>query len=381
MRDLRKLTGRALASVMLLFWALSAPAQDADPPAPRVTIAAAYTEDLVEEVRFVGRGEAAARSDLIARVTGFVREVAVADGAAVEAGDILFRIEGDRYEAARAAAEAELARATADLDLARIELGRRTALVAREAAPQSELDLARAAVAAAEAGVAAARAALRQAELDLSYTGITAPFDGRLGRIAVSPGAYVGPNTAPLATIVQQSPIYVAFSLSEGQLVDLLQQVQTDIAGLTGRGASPVVSLELPNGTVLEERGRIAFLDNRVDPETGTLTLRAEFDNARGLILDGAFVNLRIQAPRPVPRLLVPMAAVQRDQRGDFVLIVDDAGHVEQRHVTLGRQAGTAVVVEEGLHEGESVILEGLQRVRPGVPVEAVLDGRRASER
>ncbi|RDC68986.1 efflux RND transporter periplasmic adaptor subunit [Rhodovulum sp. 12E13] len=381
MRDPGRLAIPAVATFMLLVWALSAPAQDAVPSAARVTIAAAYTEDLVEEVRFIGRGEAAARSDLIARVTGFVREVAVADGAAVEAGDTVFRIESDRYEAARAAAAAELAGATADLELARIELDRKTALVAREAAPQSELDLARAAVAAAEAGVAAARAALRQTELDLGYTVITAPFDGRLGRIGVSPGAYVGPTTEPLATIVQQSPIYVAFSLSEGQLVDLLQQVQTDIAGLTGRGAAPLVSLELPNGTVLEERGRIAFLDNRVDPETGTLTLRAEFDNARGLILDGAFVNVRIQAARPVPRLLVPQAAVQRDQRGDFVLVVDDTGHVEQRHITLGRQAGTAVVVEEGLREGESVILEGLQRVRPGVPVEAVLDGRRPAER
>lgn len=370
----------AIASLGLLASAPRALTQEAPAAAPRVIIAAAYTEDVVEEARFVGRGEAVARTDLVARVTGFVQEVAVRDGAEVSAGETMFRIEPDSYQASLAAREADLARATANLELAGIELDRTRQLVSRNAAPQSELDLAEANAAVAEAEVAAMRAALRQAELDLSYTEIAAPFDGRVGRIGVSAGALVSPGTGPLATVVQQSPIYVAFSLSEPQLVNILQQLETDVEGLSGNGASPDVFVELPNGTAMDEPGRIAFLDNRIDPSTGTISIRAEFPNTRGLILDGAFVTVRIRALEPTQSLLIPQGAVQRDQRGTFVLIVTAQGLVEQRYVSLGRQVETAVIVADGLREGEAVIVEGLQRVRPGVAVEAILAGQPAGE-
>ena len=170
--------------------------------------------------------------------------------------------------------------------------------------------------------------------------------------------------------------MYVTFSLSEPQLANVLEQLETDVNGLSQNERSPDVFVELPNGTVLDEVGRVIFIDNQINPATGTIALRAQFDNARGMILAGAFVNVRIQALEPTARLLVPQAAIQRDQRGDFVLIVTDQGLVEQRYVTLGRQVKTAVIVEEGMREGESVIVEGLQRVRPGVSVDAVLAGQ-----
>ncbi|MEL6205887.1 MAG: efflux RND transporter periplasmic adaptor subunit [Pseudomonadota bacterium] len=347
---------------------------------PKVTIAGAYTQDIVEEARFVGRGEAAAQTDLIARVTGFLEDIDVADGAHVDVGQPMFRIERDSYEATLAAREADLQQAEANRDLAEIELDRAAQLVERNATPQSELDVAQANAAVAEAQVAAADAALRQAELDLSYTQIDAPFDGRVGRIAVSSGALVGPTTGALATVVQQSPIFVTFSLSEPQLVQVLEQLETDVEGLTRNNLSPDVFVELPGGTVLEEKGRIAFLDNQIDPTTGTISVRAEFENARGLILDGAFVNVLIEALEPTTSILIPQSAVQRDQRGDFVLVVSSEGLVEQRYITLGRQIETAVVVEDGMREGESVIVEGLQRVRPGVAVDAVLAGQPVTE-
>ncbi len=360
-------------------FAAQAQSDNAEAAAPKVTVAAAYSDDITEEAVFIGRGEAVDKVDIVARVSGFVDEVAVEDGATVKEGDLLFRIERDSYEATLSARQADLSKAEAQLDLARIELDRKSELYARGSSPESERDLARANELAAEAEVKAAHAAIRQAELELSYTDIHAPFDGQIGRANVSVGELVGPSTGPLVTLVRQAPMFVRFSLSEKQLANILEKLSTDTADLTQSDIRPDVYVTLPNGSDMADPGQIVFVDNRISPQTGTISMLAQFDNDPQLLVDGAYVQVRIEAVQPTHALLIPQAAIQRDQRGAFVLAVSPEQMVEQRYVTLGQQVGTAVVVDEGLREGESVIVEGLQRVRPGVTVDAVLTGQ-ASE-
>jgi len=362
---------RILAPLVLL----SAPAPAQDAAAPRVSVAAAHSREITEEAVFIGRVEAMDTVEIMARVSGFLEEKLIGDGSRVDEGDLLFRIEPDAYQAALESRAADLARAEANLDLADVELQRKAELVRREAAPVSERDVAEASKAVAEADVKAAEAAIRQAELDLGYTEIRAPFAGKIGRIEASEGDVVGPNNPPLATLVRQDPIYVTFSLSEKQFVTVLEAIGEagGPAALAERG--PEVFVTLPNGKPLDTPGRIAFVDNRIDPQTGTMTLRAVFPNDARLLIDGSFVNVRIQALAPVERLLIPQAALQRDQRGEFVLVVRQDQTVEQRYVTTGKTYGTEAVIQDGLREGEALIVEGLQRVRPGVAVEPVMAG------
>lgn len=360
--------------------AVSPVAAQEDQPAVKVSVAAVYTEDLIDEATFIGLGQAVDKVDIVARVSGYLKEILVQDGMPVSQGDKLFQIEPDAYEATLEARKADLARAEANLELAGIELERKSELVRREASPQSEEDIARANEKVAEAEVQAANAAIRAAELDLGYTEILAPFDGRIGVVGTSVGDLVGPTTAPLVNLVREQPIQVSFSLSEKQLLDVLEQIEAEVHELNTSQKTPDVFVTLPNGSRLDEAGRIVFVDNRIDPTTGTIALRAEFANERQLIVDGAFMDVSIQALQPDTKILVPQAALQRDQRGDFVLIVTPDQRVEQRYVTLGRQHETAMVVQDGVREGEMVIVEGLQRVRPGAIVESVAAGTPVSE-
>jgi RND family efflux transporter MFP subunit len=264
-------------------------------------------------------------------------------------------------------------RAQANLSLTRIELERKKTLFARDAAPEAELDIALANEKVAEADLLSAEAAIKQAELDLSYTDIAAPFSGRIGRINYSVGEFVGPNSGPLVTIVREAPVYVTFSINEKQYINILEHINGAGAERSDAEGQIQVRIELQNGDILDEVGDIVFVDNRIDPTTGTIALRAQFANEKHFIVDGGFVSVQIEAAEPESKLLVPLASVQRDQKGSFVLVVNDRQIVEQRYVTVSDQVETAVVVEDGLQEGENVIVDGLQRVRPRVPVDSVL--------
>ncbi|MHA1527410.1 MAG: efflux RND transporter periplasmic adaptor subunit [Alphaproteobacteria bacterium] len=339
---------------------------------PTVSVAGVTSKEVVRTSEFIGSVEAVDDVDLIARVEGFLQETLVEDGASIAAGDVLFRIEPENFAAAKARAVADLEQSRANLALAELDIERDTKLLASGTIAQSRYDATKAARDAQAAIVEAKRADLRQAELNLTYTEIAAPFDGRIGKTRFSVGDVVGPAGGPLASLVRVSPVYVGFSLSEGEFISAVERLGGDVSKALNPENSPPVRLRLPNGEVFDETGWLVFVDNKVDPATGTIALRAQFDNAGGFLVPGIFVNVEIDSKKAATKLLVPQAAVQRDQKGDFVLVVGADGLVEQRHIVTGRQVETDFVVEEGLQEGESVIVEGLQRVRPGVPVKAV---------
>lgn len=341
--------------------------------AARVLVAKTYEADIVNDAEFLGRVEAIDKVDLVARVSGFMKEIMVKGGASVTNGEVLFKIEDEQYAATQQAREADLERAKAELKLASLELDRKEQLLERATASVAERDTAEANERVARAAVKSAEAALQQASLDLSYTTVTAPFEGRIGKIAVSEGELVGPSSRTLASLVREAPIYVTFSLNEKQLAQIMQRLGKEPGTLAKARDIPEVYVSLPDGSLLDEMGHVAFIENRIDPQTASITLRAEFENAQRLLVDGAYVNLRIASPDPVKRLLVPQAAVQRDQRGQFVLVVTSQNQVEQRYIQTDVGHEGNFIVTDGLKPDEQVIVEGLQRVRPGAAVDPVL--------
>jgi len=326
---------------------------------------------LPEEYERVGQVQAIADVELRARIEGFLEERHFEEGSEVESGQLLFTIERAPYEARVAEAEAQLARAQANLKDAGLELGRARELRRKDVATQATLDTAIARQAAQKAEVLAAEAALRQARLNLDYTEIHAPVTGRVGRAFFSVGDLVEPDSGPLATLATMDPIHVYWQVPEGAILDFRRR---NVAR-EREGEEPlevIAHLRFGDGTFYEHPGVWNFLDNRVDPTTGTQTARAEFPNPEGLLLPGQYAAVIVQVGEPRDALIIPQAGVQEDQAGRFVLVVDDEDMVELRRVEMGARLGIFWEARAGLAEGERVIYQGVQKARPGGRVAVV---------
>jgi membrane fusion protein (multidrug efflux system) len=360
----------ALAAALLALSPLAAhrlSAQDGA-PLPAVVVAPAAMIDFQQSASFSGRLVAAQSVDIRARVSGFIEEIGFREGATVEAGSMLYVIEDSAYRATVAEIEGQLQAAEAEARLAELERDRTKTLVDRGTLSQADLDRADAAVGKAEGAIARLEAQRQRAELDLSYTRVTAPFDGVVGLTRYDVGALVGPDAGALVTLTDLDPIYAEFSIATSLLLDFQRRVAAgDLA------PESTVSIRLPDGTMHDRAGTLTFLDARVAQGTDTVLLRAEFDNPDARLLDGALVQVVLAQTEADRRLAVPMQAIQRDLTGAFVLVVDDTGRVEQRRIDVGAQSRGMTAVTAGLDEGEAVIVEGINKVRPGIVVDAAM--------
>jgi RND family efflux transporter MFP subunit len=345
------------------------PAQE--PPPPRVTVSRPVTRSITEFHEFTGETEAIESVDVRARVRGFLLEVAFQEGAEVKQGDLLYRIDPASYQAEVDRTEAEISRAEAQVTLTRSEEQRAKRLRASATVSEEEYQQRVAARQQAEASLLQARAAVEVAKLDLGYTRIEAPISGRIGRTLVTTGNLVGYNEPTLlTTIVAMDPIYVYFDATERGLLDYERRIREEGAARANERKIPLyVGLENEEGYPHE--GIIDFRENRVDPGTGTILIRGVLDNDNRTITPGMFARVRVPIGAPREQLLVPQVAVGSDQGGDYVLIVDDEGRVAQRPVTLGQRLGEFVVISKGLAATDSVVVNGVQKARPGSQVTA----------
>jgi membrane fusion protein (multidrug efflux system) len=307
--------------------------------------------------------------DIVARVPGFLEERYFTEGQQVKTGDLLFRIEQATYKAAVEQQRANLAKAKATEVNTNLQLQRGKELVRNNNIPQSTLDQRAADEAAAQASVLEAQALLDQAEINLGYTEIRSPIDGRIGIATFTVGNLVESSSGKLATIVSQDPIYVLFQASERDVL----AYKSRIGRSTEKNARVTIHIKLPNGSVYQHPGLTNFLDVQVDANTDTVTVRAQLPNPEGLLIPGGIVGVTVERGAPRSALVVPQSAVQLDQAGSYVLLVDDAKKVELRRVTTGAEQGRYVVVTDGLKEGEMVIVEGIQKVHPGQVVTATV--------
>jgi membrane fusion protein, multidrug efflux system len=338
-------------------------------PPPSVIAVAATTQSIEEEARFVGRVVAVDRVDLRARVEGFLKERRFQEGQAVAVGDVLYVIEPDQYQSVVEQREADLEKAKADSLNADAQLARGLELLKQKNVAQSDVDKLQAAAVGAKAGIAQAQAALNAARLDLSYTKILAPISGRIGLSSLSVGSLVSPSSSDaLATIVSSDPIYVQFPITQRDLLDARRR----IASKGGDARKVVLQVRLPDGKLYEHSGHLDFVDVTTDRTTDSVTLRAELPNPEGILIDGQYVGVVLQSGEPEAAILISQSALQVDQQGFYVLIVDAESKAQIRRVKTGPAKGAEIAVTQGLSAGDLVIVEGIQSVIPGQPVKAV---------
>ena len=362
-------------ALTLAFLSAQAAAQGPAAGPPAVGIVRVEPQQITQSDEFIGRIQAVNRVAIVARVTGFLEKRHFIEGAEVKKGDLLYEIERPPFQAQVDAAKANQEQLEAQHRNALVTLQRAQALLSTVAGQQSNVDSALAAERSLAAQIDGAKAQVETAEINLGYTNIYAPIDGRIMATQVTEGNVVSPTSGTLTTIVSQDPIYAIFSVSVRAALDLRARY-----GPKGGFSAVVVRLRLPNGRMYGVEGKLDYVSPTVSENTDTLTVRAIMPNPliRGLpanepvpreLFDGEFVTVLIEGVQPISVLAVPRAAVLADQQGDYVYVVDAQNKAEVRRIQQGQSTPSLAVITNGLKEGELVITEGLQRVRAGEAV------------
>jgi membrane fusion protein (multidrug efflux system) len=331
-----------------------------------VPVGTVYAErkPITQSRDFVGRIEAIDRVSVQARVKGYLEAVLFKEGDVVKKGAPLYQIEKGPFQAALEQAQGVLERAKAAKTLTEIQLQRAEELLTKQAGTAVARDQALAADQQARGQILSDQANLDNANINLGYTDIVTPITGKISKTNITAGNVVGPDTGPLTLIVSQDPMYVSFPVSQREFLN----VQTK-----GKEIDPKqvkIRIRFADGTTYNQEGTVNFIDVSVDRATDTVLVRGTIPNPSGVLIDNQLVNVSVEAEQPEERVLVPQAALIADQQGVYVFVVED-GKAAVRRIKPGGESGPNVVVNEGLKGGEQVIVEGLQSIRPGQPVQA----------
>ena len=357
---------RAIATAMVFLAALTpAAAQQSQAPAAiPVSVVAAEKKPVTKSQDFVGRVEAIQRVEIKARVTGYLEKVAFKEGDLIKAGTELYSIEKGLFEAAVGQAEGALAKDKAAKTLTEVQLQRAEELLQKQAGTQVARDQALAADQSAEGALLVDDANLKTAKINLGYTEITSPIDGKVGKTNITVGNVVGPDSGPLTVVVSQDPMYVSFPVSQRDFLQAQERLhKVDLTGINA-------TLNFSDGTSYKHDGKINFIDVQVDKATDTILVRATFPNPDYALVDGQLVRVKLESGTAEEKIVIPQAALISDQEGVYVFVVED-GKAAIRRVNPGGVSGTGTIIEQGLHAGDQVVVEGSQSLRPGVPVKA----------
>jgi len=326
-----------------------------------VLVQAAALKPIASQAEFIGRAAAVDKVELRARVKGFLGPRKFSDGDEVKKGQVLFTIEPEPYQAAVDQKIAQRDAARAALTNAELQLKRAAELLRTNTGTQVTYDQRLSEQLQAKAQLEDANAQVRDAEIQLSYTEIKSPIDGRIGRASASPGNIVGPDSGVLATVVSENPIRVLFPVTQRELLEARRD--------SSASDPPIVRVRLADGTLYKEKGKLDFIDVTVDPKTDGQIVRATFDNKDSTLTDGQTVRVVIEDANAPSVVAIPQAAIAIDQAGSYVYAINDKNVAEQRRVKTGVSRDGMVAITEGLKAGEKVIIQGQQRVRPGMTV------------
>jgi len=358
--------GALIATVSAVAALLSAQgvlAQAAGGAPPSVLVQAAELKPLSAQTEFIGRAAAKDKVELRARIKGFLGPRKYTDGDMVKEGQVVFTIEPEPFLAVVDQKTALRDAAKAALTNAEIQLKRASELLRTNTGTQAVFDQRTSEQLQAKAALEDADAQLRDAQINLSYTEIRSPINGRIGRAALSPGNIVSPDSGVLATVVSDQPMRVLFPVTQRELMEARRD--------TDGAEQLVVQVRLADGSIYKEKGKIDFLDVTVDPKTDGQIVRAEFANADHTLTDGQTLRVVIEKEKAPTVIVVPEASVSIDQAGSYLFVVNDKGVVEQRRIKPGTSREGMLAVEEGVKAGEKIIVQGQQRVRPGMTVTA----------